>query len=224
MHKYLQRYIYATVGLIHSTYIDKVLKKIRMHDSKKGFGVMQHDVTLSKPQCPSTSDKLDRMSRVEYVSVVGSIMYVMICIRSDVVCALSMTSNYQDNLIENHCIAFKNILKYVWRTKNMFLVYVGLEELDVKRYTDASFQIDRDDSCLQSRFVFLLNGRVVTWSSFNQYTITDSTRQANYIVVNEDIKEVMYMKKLISDVHVVTSIDGHVKIFCDNEGAFALAK
>lgn len=32
------------------------------------------------------------------------------------------------------------------------------------------------------------------------------------------------MKKLISDVHVVTSIDGHVKIFYDNEGAFALAK
>ncbi|KAJ9557057.1 hypothetical protein OSB04_011671 [Centaurea solstitialis] len=67
------------IGLSQSTYIDKVLKKFNMQDSKKGFILMQHE----------------RMSRILYASAIGSIMYAMIRTRSDVSCALSMTSRYQ---------------------------------------------------------------------------------------------------------------------------------
>ena len=40
----------------------------------------------------------------------------------------------------------KNILKYLKRTKDMFLVYGGDEELVIKGYVDASFGTDSDDS------------------------------------------------------------------------------
>ena len=40
----------------------------------------------------------------------------------------------------------KNILKYLKRTKDMFLVYGGDEELAIKGYIDASFDTDPDDS------------------------------------------------------------------------------
>ena len=46
--------------------------------------------------------------------------------------------------------AVKNILKYLKRTKEMFLVYGGDEELIVKGYIDASFDIDLDDSKSQT--------------------------------------------------------------------------
>ena len=62
----------------------------------------------------------------------------------------------------------KNILKYLRRTKDMFLVYGGEDELVVNSYTDASFQTDRDDSRLQSGFVFILNGGAVSWRSSKQ--------------------------------------------------------
>jgi hypothetical protein len=39
----------------------------------------------------------------------------------------------------------KNILKYLRRTKEAFLVFGG-EELAVKGYNNASFQTDMDDS------------------------------------------------------------------------------
>ena len=45
-----------------------------------------------------------------------------------------------------HWTAVKNILKYLKRTKDMFLVYGGDEELVVKGYVDASFDTDLDDS------------------------------------------------------------------------------
>ena len=119
---------------------------------------MAHGINLSKCQCPSTTDERDKMSRIPYASAIGSIMYAMLCTRPDVSYALSVTSRYQSDPGEGHWIAVKNILKYLRRTKNAFLVYGGEEELVVNGYTDASFQTDKDDYRSQSGFVFILNG------------------------------------------------------------------
>ena len=86
----------------------------------------------------------ERMSRIPYASTIGSIMYAMICTRPDVSYALSVTSRFQSNYGEEHWAAVKNILKYLRRTKDMFLVY-GEGDLQVSGYTDASFQSDKDD-------------------------------------------------------------------------------
>jgi hypothetical protein len=48
------------------------------------------------------------------------------------------------------------------RTKEAFLVFGCEEELVVKGYSDASFQIDMDGSKLQSGFVFCLNREAVS--------------------------------------------------------------
>ena len=49
-----------------------------------------------------------------------------------------------------HWTAVKNILKYLKRTKEMFLVYGGHQELVVKGYVDASFDTGPDDSKSQT--------------------------------------------------------------------------
>ncbi|KAK8681085.1 hypothetical protein V6N13_053492 [Hibiscus sabdariffa] len=42
------------LGLSQSTYIDKVLKRFSMEESKRGFLPMRHSISLSKEMCPST--------------------------------------------------------------------------------------------------------------------------------------------------------------------------
>ena len=54
----------------------------------------------------------------------------------------------------------KNILKYLRRTKDIFLVYGG-SDLKLKGYSDSSFQSDPDDSKSTSGYVFTLNGGAV---------------------------------------------------------------
>ena len=98
------------IGLSQSTYIDKVLKRFNMQDSKKGFLPMSHGISLCKNQCPSTQDERDRMSKIPYASAIGSIMYAMICTRPDVSYALSATSRYQSDPGESNWIVVKNIL------------------------------------------------------------------------------------------------------------------
>jgi tRNA C32,U32 (ribose-2'-O)-methylase TrmJ len=86
------------------------------------------------------------MRAIPYASVVGYSMYAMLCTRPDVSYALSAMSRYQSNYGDTHWIIVKNILKYLRRTKEAFLVFGGEEELIVKGYSDASFQTDADDS------------------------------------------------------------------------------
>ncbi|KAK8680761.1 hypothetical protein V6N13_109700 [Hibiscus sabdariffa] len=188
------------LGLSQSTYIDKVLKRFNMEASKKGFLPMTHGISLSKEMCPSTSQERERMSQIPYASAIGSIMYAMICTRPDLSYALSMTSRYQANPGEGHWVAVKNILKYLRRTKDVFLVYGGEEQLSIKGYTDASFQTDKDDSRSQSGFVFRLNG------------------------ASEAAKEAVWIKKFITELGVVPSISDALELYCDNNGAIAQAK
>ncbi|KAL2247794.1 UNVERIFIED_CONTAM: Copia protein [Sesamum indicum] len=86
----------------------------------------------------------------------GSIQYAFQCIRPDIPYAMSVTSRYRACAGEAHWSAVKTILKYLKRTKDMFLIYVG-GELILEGYSDTCFQSDDDDAKSQSGFVFELN-------------------------------------------------------------------
>ena len=68
---------------------------------------------MSKTQIPSTYEEITEMSRVSYVSAVGSIMYAMTDTHPDMSFALSMVSRFQGNSDIAHWTIVKNILKYL---------------------------------------------------------------------------------------------------------------
>jgi hypothetical protein len=123
---------------------------------------MSHDIDLGKKHCTSMNVELETMKNIPYASVIGYIMYDMICTRPYVSYALSMTSRHQANPDIAYWTAVKTILKYLRRTNDMFIIYGGEIELVVKGYIDANFQTDHDDLRLQSGFVFVLNCGVVS--------------------------------------------------------------
>ena len=103
------------------------------------------------------------MSTVPYALAIGSIMYVMLSTRPNVALAISPTNRFQSNPGREHWMAVKNILKYLRRTKDMFLLYGGCEEeLSVKGHVDASFGFYPDDSKCQTGYVFVLNGGTIS--------------------------------------------------------------
>ena len=83
----------------------------------------------------------------------------------------------------------KNILKYLKKTKDMFLVYGGDKELVVNGYVDASFDSDPDDSKSQTGHIFILNSGAVSWSSSKQSVVAASTCEAEYIAASEATNE-----------------------------------
>ena len=72
------------IGLSQSTYLDKILKKFNMDQSKKGFLPVLQGVRLSTTQCPTTAEDREKMKGIPYASGIGS----MQCCVPDLMCAL----------------------------------------------------------------------------------------------------------------------------------------
>ena len=74
----------------------------------------------------------------------------MLCTRPIVYLAMSLARGYNSDLGVDHWTMVKIILRYLKRTKEIFLGYGGDKEFGVKGYVDASFDTDPDDSESQS--------------------------------------------------------------------------
>nr|GFB26384.1 putative retrotransposon protein [Tanacetum cinerariifolium] len=162
---------------------------------------------------------------VPYASVVGSIMYDVRCTRPNVAFAQNITSRFQQNSGDIHWTTVKNILKYLRNTKDMFLVYEGdfKRELGVSCYTDAGYLTDADDLKSQIRYVSVLNGGAVDWKSAKQSIFATSSAEAKYIAAFDASKEAVWVRKFISGLGVVPTIEEPISMYCDNTGAIAIA-
>ncbi|KAK4406546.1 hypothetical protein Sango_0661100 [Sesamum angolense] len=144
-----------------------------------------------------------------------------------------LKQRYQVCASKAHWSAVKTILKYLKRTKDIFLIY-EYGELILEGYIDASFQSDNDDAKYQSSFVFKLNGSVVVWKSSKQESLKsceEVKQNISGISLDEnaigylhkydrldDVTSILqYMKEVyaIRDRH--TSGEAHLKVGLDND-------
>ncbi|XP_073039236.1 secreted RxLR effector protein 161-like [Primulina eburnea] len=176
---------------------------------------MSHGMNLSKSMCSNTDEEIETMSCIPYASVIGIIMYGIISTRPDIAYALSVAGRYQSNPGSLHWKVVKDILKYLRRTKNFFLIY-GSGELELEGYTDSSLQSDVDDSKSTFGFVFKLSGGDVSWKSSKQDTTMDSTTETKYIAASAAAKEGVWMSDYIQELGVIPQTVGPVPVYCDN--------
>nr|GEX50160.1 reverse transcriptase domain-containing protein [Tanacetum cinerariifolium] len=85
------------IGLCQSAYIEKIIKRYCIKNSKRKSIPIQEKLKLSKSQCASTPAEVKRMQNVPYASAIGSIMHAMRCTRPDVAFAHNVTSRFQQN-------------------------------------------------------------------------------------------------------------------------------
>ncbi|GKD71338.1 hypothetical protein Tco_1325428 [Tanacetum coccineum] len=197
-----------------------------MENSKRGTIPMQEKLKLSKSQGASTPAEKQRMQNIPYASAIGSIMYAIRCTRPDVAFAQNMTSQFQQNPGEEHWTAVKNILKYLRNTKDMFMIYGGNmeRELKVSCYTDAGYLTNADDLRSQTGYVFVLSGGVVEWKSTKQSIFATSSIDAEYIAAFDSSKEAVWIRKFIYGLGIVPTIEEPISMYCDNTGVIAITK
>ncbi|GJU58360.1 retrovirus-related pol polyprotein from transposon TNT 1-94 [Tanacetum coccineum] len=111
------------------------------------------------------------------------------------------------------------------KSKDMFLVYGGnpSTELRVECYCDAGFGTDRDDTKSQTGYVFVLNGGTVDWKSSKQSTIAMSAIESEYIAATEAAMEAVWIRKFISGLGIVPTINEPLNMYCDNSAAIHYA-
>ena len=75
--------------------------------------------------CPKSPTKMEDMSRVTYASVVGSLMYAMVCTRPDIAQAVVVLSHYMSNLGRAHWDAVKRVFRYLRGTSEYSICFHG---------------------------------------------------------------------------------------------------
>ena len=110
--------------LNHRNYIETILQKFNMQDSKPMKVPIPVGIKLSIEQCPKTQEEQEYMSRVPYTSAVGSL------------------SRFMSKLGKEHWTAVKRVFKYLRGTSDYGFCYQGRTRLD--RVFDICGFVDAD--------------------------------------------------------------------------------
>ena len=116
---------------------------------------------------PTTIEKREYMTCMPYASMVGSLMYVTVCTRLNLLQAVSMISRYMLDLERDHWKAVKWILRYIKGTIDVGLVFkkdvIGMQEHI--GYIDSNYAGDLNKYRSTTGYVFTLSQALVSWRS-----------------------------------------------------------
>nr|GEW14734.1 hypothetical protein [Tanacetum cinerariifolium] len=113
------------IRLSQSAYMDKILKKYRMDNSKRGNIPMQENLDLNKTQGASTPEEVKRMHNVSYASAAGSIINPKVELRVDCYCDAGFETDRDDIKYQTgHITALEVAMEAVWIRK--FILGLGI--------------------------------------------------------------------------------------------------
>eukprot|EP00253_Pinus_taeda_P035717 PITA_35717 len=104
-------------------YVETILQRFNMHDSKPVKVLILVGERLSAEQCPKAQKGEEGMSRVPYASAIGSLMYAMVCIRPDFAHALGVLSRFMSKSGNEHWTTVKRVFRYLHGTSDYGLCY-----------------------------------------------------------------------------------------------------
>jgi hypothetical protein len=148
-------------------------------------------------------------------------MYAALGTRPDICAAVRALSPFAATFGCEHIEGIKHIFRYLAGTMNRGIVYTaGGGEL--VGYTDADWANDTMNRKSVSGNVFLLSGGAISWMSKQQANIADSSTYAEYIAAAEAAKELVWLRRLLEELH--EGIAGPTILHIDNRAADLLAR
>jgi len=146
----------------------------------------------------STVKTLDSDRKRGYQSIIGSLMWFMLCTRPDLAFTVSMLSKFNDAPTTEHLAVATYTLRYLRNTANLAIQYNGQnpEQDTTVGYTDSDFAGDLDDQKSTSGYVIMLAGGAVSWRARKQPLVAFSTVEAEYIGASDAAKEAIWIQSL----------------------------
>ena len=119
--------------------------------------------------------------------------------------------------------ALLHLVAYLVSTVNEKLVYgnVNGNEFDVVAYCDAGHNPHSTQGKSRMGYFIKVNGAAVIWDSRLQSVIAQSTTEAEYIVMAEVCKSIMFCSMLIKELGII--YDPPIRIRCDNQSAITIS-
>lgn len=211
-----------TIKLSQKGYLEKIIKDSNLWESNT-----KHDTpmeTSPKHMVPEAEMQATPEFKRQYQSMVGSLMYAMMGTRPDIAFAVSVVSRFASNPNDYHMKAVKRILRYLRATINMELTFSG-DLTGLTGYSDADWAGDLDTRRSTNGYVFNIGSGTISWSAKRQMAVALSSCESEFMGQTQAIKEAIWLKNFLGQVHSEKYGEPTATVlFCDNQGAMALAR
>jgi hypothetical protein len=210
----------SLITIDQTVYLERLLTKYGMLNCKP-VGTPIGKI-LTKDMSPKAAEEKQRMTKIPYRQVVGSLSYLAISTRPDISKAISMVSKYLENPGKEHWNAVLRILRYLSGTRDYKLYLGGTSSITLQAWSDADWAGEPDTRRSTTGYLVFLGNSPISWKSRLQPTVAASTTEAEYMAAFEACSELMYLKPLLHDMGYTSS--QAIKVYEDNNGCIALSK
>ena len=131
-------------------------------------------------------------------------------------------SRYTSNPSSVHCHAINRVLKYLRKTVDYGIVYIGYPSV-LEGYTNASWITDSEDHSSTSGWIFTLGGGAISWGSKKQTCISDSTMASEFVALASSSKEAKWLRNLLLEIPVWPKPVAPVSLRCDSQTTLSRA-
>ena len=160
-----------------------------------------HTLPVALPN--SLPDIPDNNIKVNFQSLVGSLIYLAVCMCPDIAYVVMALDQHNSSPTCAHLLASKGVLQYLAGTLEYSLEY-GLDasviSLPVREtgkgcvLTDANWATDEKDQKSISGYCFYFLNSLVSWSAIKQKTMALSSMESEYYVMTHAMKEALWLR------------------------------
>ncbi|KAI3757561.1 hypothetical protein L6452_05102 [Arctium lappa] len=194
-------------------YVKDMLKKFDLTQTSAMKTPMAPPLTLNKD--PSGKP----VNVTAYRGMIGSLLYLTAS-RPDIMYSTCLCARYQSEPKESHLIAVKRIFRYLKGTPNLGLWYPKDSGFDLTGYSDSDFAGCKLDRKSTTGGCQLLGGKLVSWTSKKQNSVSTSTAEAEYVAAGSCCSQILWMRNQLLDYDLQLS---KIPIYCDSTSAIAIA-
>jgi len=195
-------------------------KYVRELLNKFGFNsISSKNTPISAPLNLDSDPNGKSVDSTTYRGMVGLLMYLTAS-RPDIMFATCLCARYQSDPKESHLLAVKRIFRYLKSVPSLGLWYPKGSGMDLIGYSDsdhAGCKIDRKSTTGGCHF---LGGKLVSWTSKKQTSVSISTAEAEYVSAASCCAQILWMKNQLLDYGLKYT---KTPIMCDNTSAIAIS-
>ena len=221
-------------------YIDKLMERFV---PTSPCSVIKHampcnPITFQALSTAKTDAERDKASRLPYLQLVGSLLYLSTMTRPDIAYHMSILCSYMHDPSPACYYAAIDLLLYVKHTKHLTLHFTGSKyppaSIDAKlhpsistcggliAYSDASWRKPDELGYNMFGFVIYFMGAPVSFAAKRLKVVAMSSAEAEYAGAAYTCKEIVYVRNVLSDLGF--HVHGPTVLAVDNQAAIKIAE
>ena len=213
------------IGVKFEKYKDGYLlhQKKYTNDVLKRFNIEKYTPSSNMVPVENKEMRKKKFSSTKYRRAIGSLLYLAICTRPDILFAVSKASRKsQDPTYEDWFNVLK-IFRYLKDKQDYGIKFRFNNENDFEVYVDADFGGDLDTRKSTTGYVMTMGGGPTSWYSKLQRCVSTSTAESEYYALNECANHCLWYINIFKELNInikpmIINTDNKATIYnCKNE-------